>query len=117
MRHLKRRHNDKNEVIGIFNYPLHSKERRQAFAMLRNDTNFNLYITGLIRPNRHCTKAINKDATYYPCVHCKGVYTKKYLKRHANSCSLKMRTKVDQKLMDSTQVISKLNIKEQVVLK
>jgi hypothetical protein len=117
MRHLKRRHNDENEVTRIFNYPLHSMERRQASAMLRNDTNFNLYITELIRPNRHCTKAINKDATYYPCVHCKGVYTKKDLKRHANSCSLEMPTKVDQKLMDPTQVVSKLNIKEQGVLK
>jgi hypothetical protein len=69
MRHLKRRHNDENEAIGIFNYPLHSNERRQAFAMLRNDTNFNLYITGLIRPNRQSTKTMDKDATYYPCVH------------------------------------------------
>ncbi|CAH1382930.1 unnamed protein product [Tenebrio molitor] len=72
--------------------------------MLRNDTNFNLYITGLIRPNRHSAFWIMKDTTSYPCVHCKGIYTKKYLKRHANSCSLK----------DANQMISKLNIKEQV---
>jgi hypothetical protein len=69
-----------------------------------------------------------KDTTSYPCVHCKGIYTKKYLKRHANSCSLKDANQSGPKIneltlsqtavacaMDPTEVISKLNIKEQVL--
>jgi hypothetical protein len=36
MRHLKRHHSDEDEVRKIFRLPKNSKERRQAFALLRN---------------------------------------------------------------------------------
>jgi plasmid stability protein len=35
MRHLKRHHSDEDEVRKIFRLPKNSKERRQAFALLR----------------------------------------------------------------------------------
>ncbi|KAF5275502.1 hypothetical protein FQR65_LT16635 [Abscondita terminalis] len=51
-RHLQRKHAEEKEVIDIMEYPKNSKARRKAFALLRNDTNFDLYINGMLRPNR-----------------------------------------------------------------
>lgn len=128
MRHLQRRHNDEGEVIEIFkNTPKGSKARRQAFAILRNDTNFDLYIRGVSRPNRNHIKKKEEGVTYHPCAYCKGIFTRQYLKRHVKKCSLR---ETDQKgarsnaltqsqtivacAMDPTQVISKINVKKQV---
>lgn len=70
-------------------YPKNSKERKHALAILRNDINFELYIKGVIRPNRVVSKSSSpsvKDIQYYPCAYCKGLFVKSYLRRHVKKC-------------------------------
>lgn len=104
--------------------PKNSKSRRKAFICLRNNTNFDLFINGETRPNRQMIKT-NQNVEYYPCSFCKGLYMRKYLKRHGRKCALKpskseSRSSItaSQTLtacaMDATNVISKLNIRQQV---
>ncbi|RZC38003.1 hypothetical protein BDFB_013121, partial [Asbolus verrucosus] len=62
------------------------KERRQALSVLRNETNFELYVQGIIRPYRQCNKPAEEKPVYYPCAACKGLFLKHYLKRHAKKC-------------------------------
>jgi hypothetical protein len=133
MRHLKRHHSDEDEVRKIFRLPKNSKERRQAFALLRNETNFDLFIQGEERPYRMRSKEnVSTKLLYSPCPYCKGLYLRNYLRRHAKNCHYqkhsinKKRDKPNylgdsQTLtacaMDPTKVISKLNIKNQVFSK
>ncbi|KAF5293977.1 hypothetical protein FQR65_LT20025 [Abscondita terminalis] len=126
-RHLQRKHAEEKEVIDIMEYPKNSKARRKAFALLRNDTNFDLYINGMLRPNR-CQKDGDKDNLYYPCAHCKGLFMKTYLMRHAKFCIARTNTNGKEGKVnhvsdsqtaiacatDVTGTISKLNVKEQV---
>ncbi|KAK5647977.1 hypothetical protein RI129_002869 [Pyrocoelia pectoralis] len=127
MRHLTRKHNDEMEVINILKLPIRSKERRKAFAMLRNNINFDLYINGVIKPNRYQEKTKNYNTLYFPCVYCKGIFTKQYLKRHNKSCFVKNNNSKSENrnilarsqtlvacAMDPNIVISKLNVKEKV---
>jgi hypothetical protein len=86
MRHLERHHGSEKEIIEFFKYPKGSKDRRHALALFRNDTNFELYITGTSRPYRSTTKQLLEDPEYYPCAHCKVLLRKDYLKRHAKVC-------------------------------
>lgn len=65
---------------------------------------------------------------YYPCTYCKTLYSKLYLFRHAKICPIKKKsTESNTKCkeitlsqttvacaLDQTEVISKLNIKDQV---
>ncbi|CAG9827439.1 unnamed protein product [Diabrotica balteata] len=124
-RHIERKHACEGEVKHILNLPKNSKERRIAFCLLRNSTNFDLFIKGVTRPNR---KVDNKnEVVYYPCAHCKGLFVKKYLKRHSNSCIIKRNRTKSNKCnhisnsqtviacaMDATNVVSQLNVKQQV---
>ena len=73
-----------NELKNILKYPKKSKEGRHAFTLLRNDTNFNLYINGITRPCRQPLKDDKVD--YYPCAYCKELFIKRYIKRHIKSC-------------------------------
>ncbi|XP_031328096.1 uncharacterized protein LOC116159286 isoform X1 [Photinus pyralis] len=125
MRHVKRNHGSEQEVHTIFQLPKNSKERRRAFAILRNDTNFELFINGNVRPNRKLVKEPKIKIKYYPCAYCKGIFARQYLKRHVKSCFLKDSEKNQSKIlslsqtvtacaMDPTNVLSKLNVKEQV---
>lgn len=86
MRHLQRHHGFENEVEDILKYPKNSKQRRQALSLLRNSTNFDLYIAGTVRPNRTLIKESDGEINYYPCAYCKGLFLRSYLKRHAKSC-------------------------------
>lgn len=127
-RHLQRKHTTEKEVKNIFEFPRRSKERKDALSLLKNDANFDLYIQGEIRPNRRYSEKIEGDKRkkYYPCAFCKGVFLKCYLARHAKICvhqknkknENKSQTSISQTLiacsMDPTNVISKLNVKEQV---
>lgn len=126
-RHLKRQHKDEKEVIDIMQYPKNSKARREGFSLLRNETNFDLYIKGVVRPNRQHNTDLEDNIEYYPCANCKGVFGKKYLRRHAKKCIAKHDNKKQTKTnsisqsqttiacaMDTTDTISKLNVKEQV---
>lgn len=130
MRHIEKYHRDENEIKKILEYPKNSKERRQAFLLFRNNTNFDLFINGEVRPNRKTIKI--DSSTFYPCIYCKGMFNKNYLKRHVKSCKSKIYSKPDtsyqtpQKYyvtdsqtlaacaMDPTNVISRLNVKSQV---
>lgn len=125
-RHLQRQHKDEKEVVSAMQFPKNSKERRQAFALLRNETNFDLYIKGILRP---CRKLMQnrEDTIYYPCSHCKGLFIKSYLKRHLKQCIAHSKTNKESRTyhltdsqtaiacaVDATETISKLNVKEQV---
>ncbi|KAI4464826.1 hypothetical protein MML48_3g00002230 [Holotrichia oblita] len=130
MRHLKRWHSQEQQVIDILSFPKKSKQRKEALAMFRNQTNFNLYLKGQICPNRrkpskNANNNVESNDVYYPCVYCKGVFSKNYLRRHVKNCSVQNCKKSTQNCltmsqtftaceMDPTNVISKLNVKEKV---
>lgn len=131
MRHMERHHGSEKEIEHILKHPKNSKARRQAFILLRKDTNFYLHITGTTRPFRKIQEKLTKEHDYYPCIHCKGLFKKKYLRRHAKVCnyqpesSEKRSNRVNhlsnsQTLKacssDPTDTISKLNVKYQVSL-
>ncbi|KAJ8953434.1 hypothetical protein NQ318_023553 [Aromia moschata] len=52
LRHLKTWHSQETDVINILSFPKKSKQRKEALAVFRNETNFDLYIRGEICPNR-----------------------------------------------------------------
>lgn len=82
MRHSKRNHKDEKEIQEIFQHPNYNEGR-----------NFNLFIEGNdVRPSRKHLNS-NKTGDYYPCVYCKGLYLKTYLKTHAKVCLYKMKLK------------------------
>ncbi|KAJ8962447.1 hypothetical protein NQ314_005743 [Rhamnusium bicolor] len=128
MRHLKRWHSLEKEVMEILTFLKNSKQRKEALAVLRNETNFDLYLRGEVCPNRR--KPFNNpdtDIVYYPCVYCKGIFRKNYLRRHIKNCSAEKDNKSTQNCvaksqtftachMDPANVVSKLSIKETVRL-
>lgn len=125
VRHLMRHHNHENEVKNILEFPLKSKERKQAINLLKGSTNFDLYLKGILRPKKQRHEENSND--FYPCVYCKTLYSKLYLHRHAKMCPIKKNSiEANRKskqitlsqiviacALDTTDVISKLNIKEQ----
>lgn len=127
-RHLQRKHLNVKDVKSIFDYPKNTKERKYALSLLRNDSNFNLYLHGEIRPNRKHSQNFEGDRMkkFYPCGYCKGLFLKNYLRRHAKHCILQKDKKLEKKSQisisqtliacstDPTNVISQLNVKEQV---
>lgn len=127
-RHLERNHSSESEVVDMLTFPKNSKERRRAFMLFRNETNFNLFINGITRPNRQTFKNFGKNEVYYPCAYCKGLYIREYLKRHSRHCPVKAKDTTFRKChisasqtvsacaMDTTNTISKLNVKKQVSL-
>ncbi|XP_050518994.1 uncharacterized protein LOC126893092 [Diabrotica virgifera virgifera] len=123
VRHMQTFHGEEKEVIKLLQYPKNSKARRAAFKLLRNETNFDLYIQGDIRPTRSLTET--QTSNFYPSIYCRGLYKKSYLKRHNRICKQKNRggsssnyVSESQTLtacvMDPTNVVSKLIVKEQV---
>lgn len=127
IRHMERHHRSEEEIEQILKQPKNSKARRQAFILLRKDTNFHLHISGTTRPCRQIMEELTKDDDYYPCIHCKGLFKRKYLKRHAKVCrhqgAESKSNRVDHlstshTLMacssDLTDTISKMNVKYQV---
>lgn len=128
MRHLVRHHNHEREVKSILEFPVKSKERKQALDLLKGSTNFDLYLKGTIRPKKQRTEDTNVD--YYPCIWCKTLFSKRFLYRHAKICRIKKRSiesdtnfkqiSLSQTTvacaLDATDVISKLNVKDQVSL-
>lgn len=132
MRHLERLHSLEQEVIDILAFPKKSKQRKEALAILRNKTNFDLYLKGQICPSRRkpvnlANSNVGSNIAYYPCVYCKGVFSKNYLRRHVKNCLVQKGNKITQNCvtksqtftaceMDPTNVVSKLNVKEKVIL-
>lgn len=86
MKHLERHHASEKQVIDVLKIPKNSRDRRQALALLRHDTNFELYMTGNSRPYRKPSQQILNYTEYYPCPHCKILLRKGYLKRHTKFC-------------------------------
>lgn len=124
---MQRQHKNEKEVTDIMQYPKNSKSRREAFSLFRNETNFDLYIKGVVRPNRQQNNDFESNIEYYPCAKCKGVFDKKYLRRHDKNCIVRFNNKQSTKTnavsqsqtmiscaIDVTDTISKLNVKEQV---
>jgi hypothetical protein len=106
-----------------------SKDRRLAFILLRKDTNFQLHISGTTRPFRKSNEEFSVKFEYHPCIYCKGLFRKQYLRRHAKKCISKpntsgqIRSRMDHvsnsqifvtSASDPTDTISKLNVKCQV---
>lgn len=128
VRHLIRHHGTEKEVKDALEFPLKSKERRQAIELIKGSTNFDLYLKGIVRPKKERDEM--KEAEYYPCIYCKTLYSKRYLSRHTKICPTKkysVEAHIHSKpitlsqtavacALDTTDVISKLNIKEQVTL-
>lgn len=126
VRHLVRHHKGEHEVENILKLPSKSKERKQVINLLKSNTNFDMYLKGIVRPKKQQNP--HNDHEYYPCIYCKTLYSKHYLHRHAKICPIKKisidgnkkseQVALSQTLvacaLDTTDVISKLNIKEQV---
>lgn len=129
MRHIETYHRDEKEIKEILKYPKGNKERRQMFNIFRKSTNFDMYLSGITRPCRD--KVENESTLYYPCVYCKGLYKKKYLKRHTKVCFVKNPNNTESKVwrnyisdsqtlaacaLDPTNTISRLNVKDKVFI-
>jgi hypothetical protein len=82
-RHLERNHKDCKEVTEMLSFPKQSKERRAIIGLLRNKAHFTEFLSGNKRPIYGNSKP---DTEHYPCIHCKGLYSKKYLARHSRKC-------------------------------
>lgn len=127
VRHLQRNHAEEESIRTIMAMPKNSIERRNALALLRYETNFDLYIHGETRPSRQPTRNC-EEIKYYPCAYCKGLFMKSYIRRHAKACRVRQSVSGSKEktnhlsnsqtviacALDPTNVISKLNIKEQV---
>ncbi|KAJ8937107.1 hypothetical protein NQ318_013065 [Aromia moschata] len=115
-------------LSNILEFPKNSKKRRQALSLLRNDTNFNLFIQGIVRPKEQRFKNFVKDDEYIPCAYCKVLIVRHYLKRHVKSYTvlaakeIQIRGKINHVsrshtltacMTDPTNVIFQLNVKEQ----
>lgn len=113
------------EVRDVMSFPLKSKQRKCALEKLRNDSNFDLYLDGKIRPKKQLTEPTETE--YYPCIYCNAIFSKCYLNRHVKKCIgnrepnkhtkanviSSSQTKVACAL-DPTDVISKLAIRKEV---
>lgn len=129
-RHLERNHLNTEEVQNVFQYPKESKQRRQAFALIRNSTNFELFIKGITRATRQLKRS-SDNIKCYPCVYCKGVFAKAYLNWHSKKCIMQEQVYANENpnrknqlslshtvtacAMDITDTLSKLNVKTQVI--
>jgi hypothetical protein len=129
IRHIERHHGSEKEIEDILKLPKNSKDRRLAFILLRKDTNFQLHISGTTRPFRKSNEEFLVKFEYYPCIYCKGLFKKQYLRRHAKksiskpNTSEQIRSRMDHVsnsqtfvacASDPTDTISKLNVKCQV---
>ncbi|KAJ8944578.1 hypothetical protein NQ314_009449 [Rhamnusium bicolor] len=76
VRHIETFHSDENEVKKFLILPKKSKERREAFTLLGHDTNFELFLTGEIRP---CRKPDELESKFNCFTH--AYIVKDYLKR------------------------------------
>lgn len=102
VRHLERVHGTEKEVVEFLKLEKGSKERRLALSLFRNNTNFDLFLTGETRfkrlplakrsaENLNSTENLNsmENLNGMPCVYCKGVFRATDLKRHAKRCPSK----------------------------
>ncbi|KAF3860947.1 hypothetical protein F7725_001202 [Dissostichus mawsoni] len=93
-RHLVRKHKDKVEVAKAMSFPIKSKERRQQLDFIRNKGNFahNSQVfedgEGKLIPYKQPRR--NTDGKeFMHCIHCYGLFSRKVLWRHFQSCKFK----------------------------
>lgn len=97
-RHILRQHNDEETVKKIIDMPIKSKERRNAFILLRRKGNFVLQREkNEFKPTRKVPRSkcgitvqpeernIDKDE-YSNCINCFGLFKNSYLWRHRKKC-------------------------------
>ncbi|KAF5270524.1 hypothetical protein FQR65_LT17836 [Abscondita terminalis] len=82
LRHLQRHHSTENEVIKILNYPKNSKGRREALLLLRNSTNFDLFINGTVFDMMKGDKIAFQAKKDLLIAH----FGESYLKKHKREC-------------------------------
>lgn len=83
-RHIVRNHPDYPEVQEFLNQPKKSHKRKEIIRLIRNAGNFNQYLKGNVMPIYRIK--ITPPNEYYSCAHCKGMYKKSFLYRHAKIC-------------------------------
>ncbi|XP_077121903.1 uncharacterized protein LOC143784261 isoform X2 [Ranitomeya variabilis] len=92
-RHLEHVHKSEPEVAGALKFAKGSKERRRSLEHLRHRGNFahnsNVIRTGsgvLVTFKQPTKETSPKD--FMHCIHCQGLFVKKYLWRHMKKCKL-----------------------------
>ncbi|VEN47397.1 unnamed protein product [Callosobruchus maculatus] len=81
-RHLERHHDDEIEVQRFMSLKKGSMKRKSAIAKLRREGDF---CSSNVIPVLH--KADKRESDYIACIHCRGYYTSKSLRRHVKKCS------------------------------
>lgn len=92
--------------------------------MLRNEGHFEEFLRGTVRPIYKTQQDLSEK---YPCAHCKGLYSKKFLTRHYNKCGAALINKNSKNIkslsasqtliasaLDTNNVLQKLRVREEV---
>lgn len=90
-RHVERNHKEVPKVQKILSLSKGSMERKQMWDCLRKEGNFCLFkeekkIIAVRRPSKKEIKKAMTFDDFAVCESCRGVYKKKTLYRHANTC-------------------------------
>ena len=91
-RHLEQKHSDETDVAFALSLPKNSKKRKRKWNDLlkRGDFNHNMEViqtnSGLIIPCKRPSKDIDAS-NFLPCPHCFGMYRRKDLWKHVNTCN------------------------------
>ncbi|XP_041841745.1 uncharacterized protein LOC121654512 isoform X2 [Melanotaenia boesemani] len=98
-RHLQRKHMDKVDVAKAFSLPKNSKVRRAQLDYIRNKGNFEHNIEvmeshqGKLTPFKQPNKRTDGQI-FSHCVYCYGLFTKKVMWRHFQTCKFKPQNKL-----------------------
>ncbi|XP_054874448.1 uncharacterized protein LOC118470783 isoform X2 [Amphiprion ocellaris] len=93
-RHLERAHKDKSDVAKALSFPKGSKKRHALLDYIRNKGNFahNASVMesgkGELVPFRRPTKEAQGN-DFMHCAYCQGLYKRKVLWQHMNTCKVK----------------------------
>lgn len=88
--HLQRVHKLELKVARVLEMPKGSKQRRHAFVQLQDASDFKnnrrvLEVqSGLLIPKYRKTNRRPED--FRACLHCKGLYLRRLVARHAKTC-------------------------------
>ena len=100
-RHLETCHAKEFDVQKVLSYPKKSAERKQAWATIRNDGDYEHNFSvlknnqGTIIPKYRPSREYVKDASaYLPCSYCKAMFVRKELSYHQGRCQSKPEAKI-----------------------
>lgn len=93
-RHLERQHSDEFEVQAFMSKDKSNPERKQIIDKIRKEGDFcsgePVPVQG--KKNSRLEKIgvgyYESKSSLLPCIHCRGYYSKKYLRRHVKRCHL-----------------------------